>query len=66
MSQPSSNESLGEVLFEIQVFGASARVTAIHVASNTEVMVICPANLHRSSMQQAAIRKLRYVLGRAG
>lgn len=57
-----AGENLGEVLFEIHAIGNSAKVCALHVATNTEVSVICPANLHRSSMQQAALRKLRFVL----
>ncbi|GAB3456942.1 DUF6898 family protein [Insolitispirillum peregrinum] len=59
---PTGGSGLGEVLFEIKVFGASARVSALHVSSNTEVTVICPANLHKTSMQQAALRKLRFML----
>lgn len=61
-----ANEGLGEVLFEIRARGMSARVAAIHVATNTEVVVVCPATLHRLSMQQAALRKLRFVLQKQG
>lgn len=53
-----------EVLFEIRVVGTSARVSAIHVPSNTEVTVICPSKTPRGMMEQAAINKLKYVLGR--
>jgi hypothetical protein len=64
MSAMKRDPLLGEVLIEISVVGASARVAAIHVASNTEVVAICPAKLHRVSMEQAALRKLRFVLER--
>lgn len=60
---------LGEVLFEIQMLGNSARVAAIHVKSNTEVVVVCPSHYTEFSMTQAALRKLRRVLetkGQAG
>lgn len=53
-----------QVLFEIRVMGASARVAAIHVRTNTEVQVVCPASYARFSMEQAAVRKLKYVLAR--
>jgi hypothetical protein len=52
----------GQVYFEITVLGGSARVSAIDAQTNTEVQVICPANYTRHTMQQAALRKLRYVL----
>ncbi len=55
-------EDLGEVLFEIRAYGRSARVAALHVASNTEVVVVCPATYTEYSMQQAAIRKLRAIV----
>ncbi|KJS38280.1 MAG: hypothetical protein VR70_10410 [Rhodospirillaceae bacterium BRH_c57] len=58
------DDSLGEVLLEFQVFGASTRVAAIHVASNTEVQVTCPTSYTTFTKTQAAIRKLRYVLSK--
>lgn len=62
MVSQAKGDDLGEVLFEIRVIGASAKVSVLHVASNTEVSIVCPATLHRVSMQQAALRKLRFVL----
>lgn len=55
-----------QVLFEIRVIGTSARVSAIHVRTNLEVQVICPANYKRFSMEQAALRKLRFMLSKDG
>lgn len=51
-----------EVLFEVFLSGSSARVAAIHVPTNTEVRVICPATLPEKAMQQLALRKLLWVL----
>lgn len=51
-----------EVLFEICLFGHSAQVAAIHVPTNTEVRIICPATLPGEAMQQLALRKLLWVL----
>lgn len=55
---------LSEVLFEFQFFGSSTRVSAIHVATNTEIQVVCPSHYSQFSMEQAALRKLRFVLKR--
>jgi len=57
-----ADDDLGTVYFEIQFFGTSARVAAIHARTNTEVQVVCPATYSEFSMHQAALRKLRYVL----
>ena len=51
-----------EVLFEIVLCGNSAQVAAIHVPTNTEVRVICPATLPEKAMHQVALRKLLWVL----
>lgn len=58
------DSDLGEVLVEFTTIGASTRVSAIHVPSNTEVQVVCPRSYTTFSMTQAALRKLRYVLGK--
>jgi len=57
-------DDLGEVLFEIRAFGMSARVAAVHVETNTEVVVVCPATYTEFSMRQAALRKLRTVVAK--
>lgn len=61
MAAPSSDE----VLFEIRILGNSAQVSAIHVPTNTEVKVICPAALPTTFMQKAALRRLLWVLNRS-
>lgn len=60
MAAPSSDE----VLFEIRILGNSAQVSAIHVPTNTEVKVVCPAALPAVLMQKAALRRLLWVLSR--
>ncbi|MFA7428758.1 MAG: hypothetical protein WCZ23_01235 [Rhodospirillaceae bacterium] len=47
---------------EFHAIGASTRVSAIHVATNTEVTVVCPSTYSTFSKTQAAVRKLRFVL----
>lgn len=53
-----------EVLFEIQRMGGSVKVTALHSASLTEVVVVCPASATENQMKAVAIQKLRYVLNK--
>lgn len=55
---------LGEVLFEVRIVGNSAQVSAIHVPTNTEVKIVCPAGLSMPLMQKAALRRLSWVLER--
>jgi hypothetical protein len=57
---------LGEVLFEITRLRDIARVSAVHVASNTEVSLVGPANAPQAALLRAATQKLRYVLAKAG
>lgn len=56
----SSNQSQNpEILFEFTKIGQQMRVAAIHVATNTEVIAITPANATRQQMQQLALGKLK-------
>jgi hypothetical protein len=55
---------LGEILFEFHRIGAVVRVSAIHVATETEVILVGPAAAGQHGLRQAAIRKLIYVLGK--
>jgi hypothetical protein len=48
-----------EVLFEIRVIGASARVSAIDAASGIEVTVVAPAGAARGDLERLALAKLR-------
>ena len=52
----------GEVLFEIRRVGNVAKVTAIHVASNTEVSIVGAPVVGDYGLKLAALRKLSYVL----
>jgi NADPH-dependent ferric siderophore reductase len=53
-----------EVLIEFVIHGNVARVTAIHVASGTEVAIVGPANAPRVTLEAAVSRKLAYVMGK--
>jgi hypothetical protein len=55
-------ESLGEVLFEFRRIGASVKVSAVHVATDTEVSLVGPAAGGDYPLRMAALRKLAYVL----
>jgi hypothetical protein len=57
-------ENLGEVLFEFSQVGNMMRVSALHVASNTEISMVGPANAPRVALQNTALQKLRYVLAK--
>jgi hypothetical protein len=51
-----------EVLFEIVRKGNAVQVSAVHVGTNTEVSVMGPAGASTAALQEAALRKLKYVL----
>lgn len=53
-----------EILIEFVTLGNSARVTAIHVPSGTEVSIVGPASAPRSVLEAAVSRKLAYVMGK--
>jgi hypothetical protein len=53
---------LGEVLFEFRQIGASVKVSAIHVATDTEVSLVGAASAGEYALRMAAIRKLIHVL----
>ena len=53
-----------EVLFEIIRKGNAMQVSAVHVATNTEVSVMGPAAASPMALQEAALRKLKYVLAK--
>jgi hypothetical protein len=55
---------LGEVLFEFRRVGASVKVTAIHVNTGTEIILVGAVSAGDYALKMAAIRKLIYVLGR--
>lgn len=53
-----------EVLFEFSRVGNFMRVTAVHVSTNTEVVIAGPINAPQASLQNTALQKLRYVLAK--
>jgi hypothetical protein len=55
---------LGEVLFEFRQVGAAVKVSAIHAATGTEVVLAGPATAGEHGLKMAAIRKLIYVLNK--
>jgi hypothetical protein len=50
------------VLFEFRQIGASVKVSAVHVAPDTEVSLVGPASGGDYPLRMAALRKLAYVL----
>jgi hypothetical protein len=59
-----NSENLGEVLFEFRQMGAALKVTAIHVDTGTEVVLLGAPNVGDHALKMAAIRKLVYVLNK--
>ena len=59
MTQPGVE---GEVLFEMRRIGNAVKVTAIHVATDTEVVTMGPPSVGEHGLKQAALRKLSYVM----
>jgi hypothetical protein len=57
--------SESDVLFEITVIGASAKVVAVHVATGIEVSTIGPAHASRADLQRLALGALKARLARA-
>ena len=55
-----------EILIEIVVIGASAKVSAIDSASGTEVSIVGPASAPRTVLEAQAMNKLDAVLKRKG
>lgn len=56
------NQQRDEVLFEFVQIGTIVRVTAVHAATGTEVVIQGPASQPQSLLQRTALAKLRYVL----
>jgi len=59
-----TGDPLGEVIFEFRQIGASVKVSAIHVATDTEVCVVGAAAAGEYALRMAATRKLIYVLSK--
>jgi hypothetical protein len=59
-------DALGEVLFEFITIGNTVKVSALHVATNTEVAVVGAATMSAFTLKANALRKLRARLARGG
>jgi len=53
-----------EIFVEFIMQGAVVKVTAIESKTGTEVSIVGPANASRTALQEAAVRKLQYVLNK--
>jgi hypothetical protein len=51
-----------EILYELRQVGAYVKVTAIDVATNTEVSTMGPPSAGEHNLKLAALRKLDYVM----
>lgn len=59
MTQP-----LGEVLFEFRRVGNVVKVTAVHVATDTEICLVGAPAAGEHGLKLAALNKLKYVLAK--
>jgi len=51
-----------QILLEFVVQGAVVKVTAIDASSGCEATIVAPASSPRAALEQAAARKLAYVM----
>ena len=58
------NLAEGEVLFEFHRLGRVVKVTAVHVATDTEVSIVGDPAFGDYGLKLAVLRKLNYVLAR--
>ncbi len=61
MRQP-AKKPLGEVIIELRQNGAYVKVTAIHAETGVEISTLGSASSPPAILEQAAMRKLAYVL----
>ena len=57
-----SDKPDGEVIFEFHRIGNVVRVTALHVATDTEIVLVGAPSVGDYGLKLAALRKLNYVL----
>ena len=63
-SKQNWDDDPSEVLFEILTVGNAVKVSAVHVASNTEVSVMGMPGMSEFTLKANALRKLRAALVR--
>lgn len=61
-----NEKDIGEVLFEFRRIGDVVKVSAVHVATDTEISLVGAAAAGEYGLRVAAIRKLAYVLTQRG
>ena len=59
-----SDSPAAEIIYEFHPVGNVVRVSAMHVASLTEVIVVCPRGLSPQMMKNRALQKLKYVMNK--
>lgn len=55
-----------EVIFEFRSIGNVMKVSAMDVATLTEISVQCPVSSGTAAFKQSALRRLEYVLKKKG
>ena len=55
---------IGEVLFEFWPSGRYVKVSAMHSATLTEISIVGDPKRGQAELEEIALQKLRYVLGR--
>ena len=63
--RPGRRSDIGEVLFEFWPAGRYIKVSAMHSATLTEISIVGDASRSQAELEETALQKLRYVLGRA-
>ncbi len=66
MTPQHDDPALGEVLFEFLTVGNAVKVSAVHVATNTEVTLMGAPNMSPFTLKANALRKLKAALARKG
>ncbi len=54
----------GDYIVEFRVVGNAVKVSAVDPATLTEVSIVGPVTAGRAELEQAAVRKLKYVLAK--
>jgi len=57
-------QTLGEVLFEFRRVGNVVKVTAVHVATDTEICLVGAPAAGEHGLKLAALNRLKYVLAK--
>ena len=55
-----------EIIFELQTVGTIVKISAIDIASGTEIVLQGPASAGETTLKLNAIRRLEYVMKKKG